>query len=380
MAVKKRGKMWHFKIRVFGKQVGVATNARLKQEAEQIEMAVLTACRSGDYRGLNAESREVCIRMFKNQGLELPDALVLNDAPNDQLTLWEAVRTCMQHPEVKASKNSDRLRQCFINLVEYWGKDFLVKSIWIPEIKAYQMARLNQGAAPATINKEKSALSKMFQYLVEGRIFDVNPARQVKNLSEKSGEREVYISFADFCAILKHVPQWFQAIAQTAFYTGMRRGEIVNLRRSSLNLDKRMIYLGPDDVKENRRKRVPVHKDLVPILVNVMKVVPLSHDLVFHNYGKQVNGHNQLRWCWDRKVSKAGLNPCPRFHDLRHTWRTNARRSRVDYQIAEAILGHATRLKSPNTRYGRISDSELLNAIDLMTFDHGTTEILVAQK
>ena len=32
-------------------------------------------------------------------------------------------------------------------------------------------------------------------------------------------------------------------------------------------------------------------------------------------------------------------------------------------------------------RYGRISDEELLQAIDQMTFDHGETEILVsAQK
>ena len=37
MAVKKRGKKWHFKIRVFGKEVGVATDARLKSGAEEIE-------------------------------------------------------------------------------------------------------------------------------------------------------------------------------------------------------------------------------------------------------------------------------------------------------------------------------------------------------
>ncbi len=54
MAVKKRGKKWHFKIRVFGKEVGVSTNARLKQDAEWIEKSLLTACRSGDYRSLDA--------------------------------------------------------------------------------------------------------------------------------------------------------------------------------------------------------------------------------------------------------------------------------------------------------------------------------------
>jgi integrase len=141
-----------------------------------------------------------------------------------------------------------------------------------------------------------------------------------------------------------------------------------------------MIYLGPDDVKERQWKRIPIHRDLVPILEQVLRVLPLGHEYVFHNKGKTVTHKDQLRWCWDRKVSKSGLEPAPRFHDLRHTWRTNARRSRVDPQIAETIMGHVFRLRSVNERYGRISDEDLLSAIDMMTFDHGETEILVAQK
>lgn len=67
--------------------------------------------------------------------------------------------------------------------------------------------------------------------------------------------------------------------------------------------------------------------------------------------------------------------PYPRFHDLRHTWRTNARRSGIDAQLAESIMDHWFK---GNDRYGRISDKELLNAIDKMTFDHGDTEIFVS--
>jgi hypothetical protein len=50
----------------------------------------------------------------------------------------------------------------------------------------------------------------------------------------------------------------------------------------------------------------------------------------------------------------------------------------MDPQIAESIMGHWFRGKTVNERYGRISDEELLAAIDLMTFDFGDTEILVA--
>ena len=50
----------------------------------------------------------------------------------------------------------------------------------------------------------------------------------------------------------------------------------------------------------------------------------------------------------------------------------------MDPQIAESIMGHWFKGKSVNDRYGRISDKELVNAIDSMTFEHGPTEILVA--
>jgi hypothetical protein len=52
----------------------------------------------------------------------------------------------------------------------------------------------------------------------------------------------------------------------------------------------------------------------------------------------------------------------------------------MDYQIAESIMGHWFKGKSVNDRYGRISDQELIQAIDSMTFDHGESEIFVAQK
>ncbi len=43
-----------------------------------------------------------------------------------------------------------------------------------------------------------------------------------------------------------------------------------------------------------------------------------------------------------------------------------------------SILGHWFRGKSVSDRYGRISDQELVEAIDKMTFDHGETGILLA--
>jgi len=339
----------------------------------------MTACRSGDYSALDSECREVCVRMFQNQGWEIPQDLLSDRPVRKELTLWEGVEICLKYPEVSKSPNRERHEYAFLHLVEKLGKDVPLKSIWIPQIKEYQIARLADGAAGSTINKEKAALSKMFQVLMELRYVDVNPAHLVKNLREKSSEREVYISWPDFSKILDEVPLWLRPIAQTAYYTGMRRGEILGLTAGQVKLDSRIILLKPEDVKEGKWKRVPIHRDLVYVLTQQLKVRALGSDRIFLVDGRPPYP-DSLRKPWVEAVEKVGLDPAPRLHDLRHTWKTNAMRSGMDQEIRQRILGHWNRARNVNERYGRISDADLVKAINSMTFDNGDTEILVAKR
>lgn len=383
MAVLKRGKFYYLRIRPFNETlINVRTMAQTKVEALRIERAVRTACGSQDYRSLDPESRETCVRMFRNQGWQMPADLSdqePQEPPKEELTLWKAVQLCLTYPDVRNSTNKPRHENSFARIVERWGKKMPIKDIWIPQIKEYQMQRLNEGAAPSTINKEKSSLSKMFQVLVELRRIDINPARLVGNLSEKASQRHAYISWQDFQRIVEQLPAWFRSIAQTSYYTGMRRGEVVGLTRRKVRLADRMIFLGPDDVKERNWKRVPIHRELIPILEEVMKVRNLGTDALFLHNGEPVAHRDEFRWCWDRRISKMGFDPPPVFHDLRHTWKTNARRSGMDSEIREAILGHWFKAKSINERYGVVGDQEMIKAIDQMTFDHGPTVIIVRE-
>jgi len=315
--------------------------------------------------------------MFRNQGWELPSDLSMGEPVQDELTLRRGVELFIKYPGINTSPNRERYEQAFEHVVDHWGSERLVRSIWIPEIKGYQAERLSEGAAPSTINKEKSALSKMFQVLLELRHLDVNPARLVKNLSEKSGERQVYLSQAHFEAMLSRMPKWLRPIAILGYYTGMRQGEILGLTRKHVSLGRRMIVLGPEDVKESHWKRVPIHEALVPVLETVMKVQSINSDRIFVSRSKPQTRHS-IRKPWNKSVQKVGLDPTPTFHDLRHTWKTNARRSGMDPEIRESIMGHWFRGKTVTERYGRISDEELILAIDSMTFDNGRTEILLS--
>jgi integrase len=363
------------------KRIGLKLDTTSKSEAQQIEAMILRACRTDNYDILDNASREACVRMFRNQGWQFPSTVEFEEStPKKGMTLWGALSLFLNYPEVRQSTNLERIEQAIVHVVSYFGKEFPIKDIWIPEIKGYQLERQRQGAAASTINKEKATLSRLFEVLIESRYLDVNPARMVKPLSEKNAKRHVYLSNADFRKILAVIPAWYAPIVQVAYYSGMRRGEILGLTWKRVNLKTRMIYLGPDEVKERNWKRVPIHQELVSILEGLRSQQVISLDKLFFHNGSAIQHRDQLRWAWDRKVCKLGFESKPNFHDLRHTWKTNARRSGMDPEIRESILGHALRGKSISEGYGVISDEELVNAIDGMSFDHGQTKIWVTEK
>ena len=389
MSLAKRGKSYHIRFRPFGQEViGLATRAKSKSQAKEMEMAILVACRSGDYSSLNSLAREACIRLFQNQTWELPPELSGASQPKEELTLWKAMDLFLNYPEIKQSPTRERYEYALVHIVEKIGRATPIKPIWVPELKTYRTERLEEGASPATINREMSTLSKIFGVLVELKLVENNPVRLIKRLSEKSGERQVYLSLHDAHLIADKCPGWYQLVIWTAYYTGMRREEIFGLTRKRLNLKNRMIYLGPDDVKENDWKRVPIHRELVPYLKEALRLPSLTSDKVFlvrDGQGIRPLGKDTFKNPWPRackalKEDELLKEPFPHFHDLRHTWKTNARRSKMDPEIRESILGHWFKEKSVSERYGRISNEELLQAIDSMTFDHGETEILVGSK
>ena len=159
----------------------------------------------------------------------------------------------------------------------------------------------------------------------------------------------------------------------------MRVGEAHFLERRRVDLDRRMIFLGPEDVKEEDWKKVPIHRELVPILESCLSAKPHPDGFLFvirDEYGVRSPSKESRKNPWRKACRKLNLSPRPVPTDLRHTWRRNAARSGIPDRIAEEIMGHWTAEKSVNRRYGALmEDDELLEAIDLLTFDHGKTHI-----
>jgi hypothetical protein len=133
--------------------------------------------------------------------------------------------------------------------------------------------------------------------------------------------------------------------------------------RLLMSKDKREMLMEAKESKECLRP-VDIIKD--PYLLEFLDI-PESTKL---SESDMESAMDKLQWS----------SPRPTPHDLRHTWSVNARRSGLDYEIRQSIMGHADRMKPVGERYGFISDEEIITAIDKFTYDQGLTQILVASK
>ncbi|MBD3398272.1 tyrosine-type recombinase/integrase, partial [Candidatus Micrarchaeota archaeon] len=260
-----------------------------------------------------------------------------------------------------------------------------------PQLREYRRER-SEKVENGTVNREMSVLSAIFRVQLEREALDFNPCVMLSRLPEN--QRDAYLGWEEFERLLKG-SWWIHDILVTLYYTGMRFGEVVGLRWEMYKPDRRMLILPPEATKEGkstkksrlRPKRIPLRKEAFDLLESIRtgdeENVVRGMGLVFTYSGRYVNHgstyhgkpitRSMIRKAWDAALRKADLQGL-QVRDLRHTWKTNAQRSGMDPSIRNAIVGHSSN-RSVEDRYIRISDDELLKAIDAMRFDNGWTEL-----
>ena len=152
-----------------------------------------------------------------------------------------------------------------------------------------------------------------------------------------------YIPDEEFRAIVEALPDYVKPMVQTAYLSGMRRGEIVNLEWSRVNLEKDLVDLSAEDTKTDEPRII--YLGSLPELRRVFVEAKLRkrprQKLVFIKPdGKQVPGYTLSRY-FKRARLKAGVGSF-RLHDCRHTFTTNCVKAGVQKSVIMKLTGHKT--------------------------------------
>jgi integrase len=159
--------------------------------------------------------------------------------------------------------------------------------------------------------------------------------------------------------LIEHAPEWLQPIILMAYQTGMRRGEILHLCWEQVDLKHGIIRLRSGDTKTGEGRVIPLATPLKHVLANLPRGVGQTAVFLNPRTGRP-STPGRVSMAFQRTCQRVDLTNA-RFHDLRHTSVTNARRAKIDYLRIVAITGHKT--LRVFQRYNLIDEGDLQDAM-----------------
>jgi len=293
--------------------------------------------------------------------------------PDAKMSFQELTDWYLKLESVKALARFSILK---INLASFNAEfgDMIVSKLKPVDLENYQAKRKAQGQADSYVDQQiamaRAMVNKAFDNdLVGGDTVKVFK-RVKKLLKGDANARDRVLSTDEFDRLMNALPAHTRAIVATGYYAGMRKGEVLNLTWDKVDLKKRVISLEATDTKDREARQIPICGALHAILEKIPRAIHdenMHKNRVFLFKGKPVK---DLRTALTRACRDAGI-PYGRgvkngfvFHDTRHCFNTNMRKSGVPESVIMKITGHSTR--EMFLRYDTVDASDTKKAVDQM--------------
>jgi integrase len=292
-----------------GKKQKVSTGCRYKPDA----LKFLQGFKHDDHMRRQNAKRKLCSEFFD-------EFLVYAEANLSQATIAIYKYTLKQFFMLIGDKP----------LLDYTPKDF----------DFYKTYRQKHGKA-VTVNIELRTLKAFFNVAVRWRLLEKSPFDI--SLVHVPETRPVYLTGYDFEKLLAVVQEgWLKAIITFAVSTGLRRGELLNLKWSNVDMERKLLYIesSPSFKTKSGKKRI-VPLNVAAFLILQGRQGKDISEYVFTLNGKKIFA-SWITHLFKRYVIEANLsNPGIHFHSLRHTFASWLAQDGTSIYLIKELLGHA---------------------------------------
>ena len=254
-------------------------------------------------------------------------------------------------------KRSIERAELAIEHLEKVFKGMKVVNIDTTRINSYIEMRQQEGAANATINRELSALKRMYHLGAKCSPPKVSGVPCISTLKENNVRRG-FFEHKEFLALREKLPACLKGFATFGYKTGWRHSEIATLTWRQVDLERGTVMLDPGSTKNQEGRIVYLDAELKGILQQNWKkrgrgkkVLP---SVFLNEQGTDRVKRFDKAWFTACKEAKIGRRL---FHDLRRTAVRNMLRAGIPERVAMMISGHKTR--SVFDRYNIVSENDL---------------------
>jgi len=257
---------------------------------------------------------------------------------------------------IEYSKNNKRSWERDQQSIGHFLKHFRSKTLqqinpWV--IEKYKSDRKNE-VKPSTVNRELGTLSNMLNKAVDWGMIESSPFKGIRRFRVSNVNLRI-ISNEEFNLLYESSSLDLKPILLCAISTGMRRGELLNLKWSDTNLKNG--YIKVRDSKNYESRTIPINATLLKALSDLKKYS--KSDYVFE-------GRKTIKKVWTKALKKSGIAHC-RFHDLRHSFASRLVMAGVDLVTVAELMGHKD--ITMTKRYSHPTPEHKIHAVESLNLE-----------
>ena len=291
--------------------------------------------------------------VLQKRKVQIAERKFLDVRRHEKIKFEDMTRTYLETYSKPNKKSSRRDSISIKHLVSFFVNKYL-HEITALDIEKYKIKRL-QKVSPATVNRELACLKHIYTKAKEWGKVSENPATNVKLLRER-GRRLRYLEAEEIEKLYDACSDDLKPIVAVAVNTGMRMGEILNLKWGDIDFRQRIIYIM--ESKGGEKREIPLNQTLYLALLRVRK--NRGSPFVFcRRDGKR---RKDIRGTFKAALKKAEIENF-RFHDLRHTFASQLVMAGVDLKTVQELLGHKT--IEMTIRYSHLSPGHKRRAVEI---------------
>ena len=236
------------------------------------------------------------------------------------------------------------------------------------DVREYIALRKSDGVKGSTINREIALLSSALNRARHDWDWDIpNPAERMRE-PEAEGRR-FFLTRVQFDRLVSAAAQQKRApyladLITVAVMTGCRRGELLGLEWSRVDLKANVVRLGAAETKAGKARLVPLNQSAREALLRRFRYrathCPASPWVFCTKGGERVE---LVRSSYLRACTTVGLSGF-HFHDLRHTCGSWLMQAGVPVGHIAAVLGHST--VRMTERYAHVAPENAQAAVALL--------------
>ena len=234
------------------------------------------------------------------------------------------------------SPNTIKTYACYMKSYMFEFRERELDSITAKEINDYLLKLIRtKGISPSQQNQRINAIKFYYEKVLgqDKELYYLERPRIARELPKVLAEEEV-LAILNSISNIKH-----KAIIATIYSAGLRRSELINLRKQDVFYERKIIFIRGSKGKKDRNS---ILSDYNSILLRKYLSEDKPNYWLFEGVNRNQYSATSIAKILKRAAIKAGLDKRVTPHMLRHSFATHLHEQGADIRYIQTLLGHGS--------------------------------------